>query len=172
MPNNLKFSLPRLIPRPEENPEPVIPTSNELRTMALGAMSRGIAKMGQDLADRVAAIGPTDSASAAGSASQGSAGPAPTDSGSEQAAVLIGADRPRMMPPKLAAPSTLRDPPGLDTAPSSPSNPSRSQSITVSSAVRPNLPSRRPASSDQIPLAGQPGSPLTARRLGALNSAA
>lgn len=42
----------------------MIPDEQDIRDVAMSAMTEGISQLGQDLAERVAAIGPTDSASA------------------------------------------------------------------------------------------------------------
>ncbi|RSH84858.1 ERMES complex subunit mmm1 [Apiotrichum porosum] len=61
-PHHMTFALPRLI-SPPMTPESVIPDSQDVRDAAASALSEGMHNLRHDLAERVAALGPTDSAS-------------------------------------------------------------------------------------------------------------
>lgn len=107
-PHHLTFSLPRLLSQPDPDATPVVPTEMDLREAAVGMVSRGISKLGQDLADRVAALGPTDSASAMAEELDTTASTvAADDSGSESPVIVEPLEpeqrMPRRMPPALAS---------------------------------------------------------------------
>ncbi|CAK9786726.1 hypothetical protein CC85DRAFT_248302 [Cutaneotrichosporon oleaginosum] len=156
-PHHLTFGLPRLLSRPDSpNAVPVIPTETDLRTVALNAMSQGIGRLGQDLADRVAALAPTDSASALASEDiDASASTVDAEDGE-----VIVVDEVERAPRRLPPPMVPR--PGIVSSASS-GAPGPATSVTASSAVRSMTPDdmrrRMP------PLSGE-------RRLGALNSRA
>lgn len=109
-PHHLTFGLPRLLSQPDPDATPVVPTEMDLRSAAVGMMSRGIGRLGQDLADRVAALGPTDSASANHTGEELDAAAstvAADDSGSSSPVIIEPVEpepkqMPRRMPPALA----------------------------------------------------------------------
>lgn len=158
-PKHLTFGLPRLLSRPEQpDAVPVLPTETDLRTLALNAMSQGIGRLGQDLADRVAALAPTDSASALASEDI-DASASTVDAEDDEVIIVEELERaPRRLPPQLAP---LR--PGIVSSASSGAPSPQAGSITASSGVRSmttdDMRRRMP------PLSGE-------RRLGALNSRA
>ncbi len=157
-PHHLTFGLPRLLSRPDQpDAVPVIPTETDLRTVALNAMSQGIGRLGQDLADRVAALAPTDSASALASEDI-DATASTVDAEDDEVIIVEELERaPRRLPPTMAP---IR--PGIVSSASS-GTPGPAGSVTASSAVRSmtteDMRRRMP------PLDGE-------RRLGALNSRA
>lgn len=160
-PHHLTFALPRLISKTEPEATPVIPTETDLRTMALNAMSQGIGKLGQDLANRVAALGPADSASAiAGSVETRPS--APTTEVDDDSIIIVGEeDTPRIsttrrMPPVLPDPGVVKS-----VSSGAPSGPAAS--ATSSSAVRSPL-----ADGDDLRARRLP--PMADQRVGLLNS--
>lgn len=162
-PHHLTFGLPRLISKEQPDAVPVIPTETDLRTVALNAMSAGIGRLGQDLAFRVAALAPTDSASAV--ASEDIDASASTVNADDDSLIIVDeleAPRipaPRRMPPVVANHGVVNSTSSL--APSG-----LAESITASSAVRGSM-----ASGDDLRARRMPPMP-SERRVGALNSRA
>ncbi|BEI80214.1 hypothetical protein CcaverHIS002_0107430 [Cutaneotrichosporon cavernicola] len=154
-PHHLTFGLPRLLSRPEPDAVPVIPTETDLRTVALTVMSQGIGRLGQDLADRVAALAPTDSASAMASEDIDTSA-STVDAEDDEIIIAEEIERaPRRLPPQLAP---VR--PGNVSSASS-GAPGPAGSVSVSSAV-PSM-TKEEVRRRMPPLAGE-------RRMGALNS--
>lgn len=181
-PRHLTFALPRLLSRSAPEATSIVPSTTDLRSVAVNAMSQGISKLGQDLAGRVAALAPADSASVMG----GVAADTPTvdsaaDAESESMAAPRSIPAPRRLPPSFSGNEGARQRPGpapgiVSAASSNPGSMRAGSgplaSVGATSAVRAPLASNvtngdlrhRQADGGSIDSSG--------RRLGALNSRA
>lgn len=176
-PRHLTFALPRLLSRTTPEATSIVPSTTDLRSVAVHAMSQGISKLGQDLAGRVAALAPADSASVVG----GVAADAPTvdsaaDAESEPMSAPQSIPAPRRLPPSYAGNDGVRQrpAPGIVSAVSSSTRAGSGPlaSVGTTSAVRAPLGSNvtiadlrhRQADGDSLDSSG--------RRIGALNSRA
>lgn len=180
-PRHLTFALPRLLSRSAPAATSIVPSTTDLRSVAMYAMSQGISKLGQDLAGRVAALAPADSASVVG----GVAADAPTvdsaaDAESEPMSVPQSIPAPRKLPPPYSGNDggvRQRPAPGIVSAVSSNHPSARTgsgpmASVGATSAVRAPL-SSNITNGDLRHRQGDGESIESGeRRLGALNSRA
>lgn len=174
-PRHQTFALPRLLTRSAPEATPIVPSTTDLRSVAMNAMSQGISRLGQDLAGRVAALAPADSASVAGRVAADS----PTE---DSAAVTELGSTPepqsaparRRLPPVYSGSEGVRQqlPPGVVSAVTSSGDASTRAgtgsipAVAATSAVRPRL-SEDPTSAD---LRYRQADDTSDRRRGALNS--
>lgn len=171
-PRHLTFALPRLLSRTAPEATSIVPSTTDLRSVAVHAMSQGISKLGQDLAGRVAALAPADSASVVGGADAPTVDSA-ADAESEPVPQSIPA--PRRLPPSYSGNDAVLQRTGIVSAVSS--NPASTRasplaSVGATSAVRAPLSSNIANGDLRHRQTDRESLDSASRRLGALNSRA
>lgn len=178
-PRHLTFALPRLLSRSAPEATSIVPTTTDLRSVAVHAMSQGISKLGQDLAGRVAALAPADSASVVGGAADAPTVDSVADAESEPMAVPQPIPAPRRLPPSYSGNDGVRQRPAPGIVSAVSSNPTSTRagsgplaSVATTSAVRAPLSSNVTNGDLRHRQADGESMDGGARRLGALNSRA